>query len=170
MSKLFQKGHVPPQTGNGKNFLWLKAHVSYAGDDCLAWPFSCAQSGYGRIGYMGHMWPAHRLMCVLAQGEPPTPKHVAAHECGNGHLGCVNPRHIAWKTARENQLDRKIHGRYEGGKGNRTALAPEVIAEIRSTKETETIPQIAARLGVGRGTIEYWRRSTHEPLPRRARG
>lgn len=158
-----------PKAGSGKNYIWLQEHVAYVGDDCLKWPFSCAHSGYGRIGYLGHMWPAHRLMCVLAHGEPPTLKHVAAHECGNGHLGCVNPRHITWKTPRENQLDRKIQGRPEGGKGSRTTLSRETIDEIRQSRGRETIPEIAARLGVGRGTIEYWRSSAHEPLPRRAR-
>lgn len=154
----------------GSGYGWLVAHKDYAGDGCLKWPFAIAHSGYGRVGHAGKMWTTQRLMCVIAHGGPPTPSHVAAHNCGNGHLACCNPRHIEWKTARENQLDRKTHGRYEGGKGNRTTLSPEVIAEIRSTKETETIPQIAARLGVGRGCVEYWRRSTHEPLPRRARG
>lgn len=150
----------------GGGYGWLVANKDYAGDDCLTWPFSVAHSGYGRIGHLGKIWTTQRLMCVIAHGEPPTPDHVAAHNCGNGHLACCNPRHLEWKTQSENQHDRKAQRRRENGAGgSRTRLAREVIEEIRRTKATESIPQIAARLGVGRGTVEYWRSTTHDPAP-----
>src|SRR6185503_14814151 len=129
--QLYKPGHTPLNKAKGGNFLWIKGHALYALDDCLIWPFCRTQSGYGHIGYEGKLWTAHRLMCQVAHGEPPTPKHVAAHECGNGHLGCVNPRHLRWKTQSENQHDRKAQGRREGGRGSRTTLSREVIEEIR---------------------------------------
>ena len=100
-----------PNKGKGKTFAWLIARVDYQGDDCLPWPF-CRDGrvGRGRMGHEGKRPWAHRLMCELAHGPPPTPKHQAAHECGKGHYGCVNPRHLAWKTNSENQLDRRKNG------------------------------------------------------------
>lgn len=152
----------------GGGYGWLVAHKDYAGDDCLTWPLSVAHSGYGRVGYKGKLWTTQRLMCLLAHGEPPTPNHIAAHSCGNGHLACCNPRHLSWKTQSENQHDRKTQGRRQHGRGgNRTVLPREIIDEIRRTKGIESIPKVAARLGVGRGTVEYWRQSTHDPVPSR---
>lgn len=33
-------------------------------------------------------------MCELVYGKPPMPKHQAAHNCGKGNLGCINPKHL----------------------------------------------------------------------------
>jgi hypothetical protein len=62
------------------------------------------------LGYLGDTLYAHRLMCQLAHGDPPTPDHIAAHSCGRGHEGCVNPNHLSWKTYSENELDKRVHG------------------------------------------------------------
>lgn len=87
---------------------WMAAHVDHHGDDCLLWPFSGNWNGYGHLGVNGKVCKAHRVMCTLAHGEPPTPKHVAAHSCHNPP--CVNPDHLSWKTPRENLLDRRADG------------------------------------------------------------
>lgn len=148
---------------------WLLSHASHDGDDCLIWPFfRDPYYGRGRIGAIddrGAVLWAHRIMCELAHGEPPTPKHQAAHNCGNGVGGCVNPRHLEWKTNSENQLDRRKHGTHGGAIGTRTRLTAEQIADIRSCGGTETQIETATRLGVKRGTVEYWRRHNREPLP-----
>lgn len=102
-SKVYNKG-------KGKALAWLLAHVGYQGDDCLPWPFSSCWNGYGSVSINGKIRKAHRAMCELAHGEPPTPRHLAAHSCNNGHLGCVNQRHLSWKTPRENMLDRQAAG------------------------------------------------------------
>jgi hypothetical protein len=80
-------------------------HVSYQGEDCLTWPFS--RFGYGTI--YGHKH-AHRVMCELAYGPAPSPRHQVAHSCGKGHEGCVNPRHLRWATPKENSADMVLHG------------------------------------------------------------
>lgn len=156
----------PPSKGHGNNFKWMLQHVSYQGDDCLKWPFSIDENyGRGRIGYNGKIYWAHRLMCILAHGNPPTPKHQTAHSCGNGHKRCINPRHLSWKTNSQNQSDRRKHGTQKGAKGNRAKLSIEQIAEIRSLRGIETQFSLAARFGVKRGCIEYWHRTTHDPAP-----
>lgn len=160
-------GHTPSTKGKGKGATWIKAHVSHQDPQCLRWPFSYDRAhGRGRLGYLGKIWWAHRLMCLLAHGEPPTPKHQATHSCGNGHMGCVNPRHLEWKTNSENQLERTAHGSPVGQRfGNRTPLTPAQVQEIRLLKGLMTQFKIADRFGIKRGVVEYWQRTTHNPVP-----
>lgn len=151
----FQKGHQNPMRGKGRGLLWLKDNAGHQGDDCLWWPMSLDSKGYGNLGYNGKTTRAHRLMCVLAKGEPPTPDHEAAHSCGNGHLGCVNPKHLSWKTRAQNGLDRRQHGTAATTRsGNITRRTPEQEAEIRKAIGTATVTELAKRFKTSRRTIE----------------
>lgn len=90
---------------------WLQRHArEYIGDDCLKWPFATDIEGYGVVRFRGRDTSASRAMCFIVHGDPPTPKHQAAHSCGKGHLGCVNPRHIRWATCFENIQEKRVHG------------------------------------------------------------
>lgn len=80
-------------TKAGEAQKWMAAHVANHGDECLLWPFSGNWNGYGHLGIKGKIHKAHRIMCKLAHGEPPTSKHVAAHSCHNPP--CVNPKHLS---------------------------------------------------------------------------
>lgn len=161
-----------PRNGKGKAFAWLQQHVSHSGDACLPWPF-CKDNRIGRgiLGYLGKNYWAHRLMCEMAHGAPPTPKHQAAHNCGKGHYGCVNPRHLEWKTNSENQLDRAKNGNAlrnpYGNKGGLTPAQQAEIVSLRGEKVAQTA--IAAKLGVSLGCVQYWLkyRATrgHGPIP-----
>lgn len=130
--------------GTGKPAAWIKAHVAYAGDDCIQWPF-CTLRGRGMLRYEGKKWYAHRIMCILAKGEPPTPEHEAAHECGNGHLGCVNPNHLNWKTRTENRRDSIRHGT---SVRSRPRLSRPQVAQIRTLKGKESAYVVAERYEV----------------------
>lgn len=151
--------------GKGRGYLWLRAHMNYAGDNCLIWPYSRLKiEGYGYLGHNGEIYRAHRLMCIMVHGEPPSPKHHAAHNCGNGHLGCVNPLHLEWKTVSENQKDRRRHGSYLGGIGSRTRLSEFQISEIRRlSKAGMTQHALAAKFNVKRGCIQYWIKDDDPP-------
>lgn len=158
--------------GKGKAQQWLVDHVNYQGDACLPWPFAKDNRvGRGSLGYNGRGWWAHRLMCVLAHGEPPTPKHQAAHNCGKGHFGCVNPKHLEWKTNSQNQLDRAKNGNaLRNNHGNKSALTHEQQAEIVALRGRMTQVSIAAKFGVSLGCVQYWQkyrdiRRAHPAVP-----
>jgi len=84
--------------------------LNYDGDECLPWPFSTADCGYGRIRIGGRKQVVSRAVCERVNGPPPTPAHEAAHSCGKGHEGCCTKRHLRWATRTENQAERVAHG------------------------------------------------------------
>jgi hypothetical protein len=153
-----QKNPNPWNRGKGAGIAFLRSLLTYQGDDCVPWPLSKdGRVGRGRIGWNGKQYWAHRLMCILAHGEPPTPKHQAAHECGKGHYGCVNPRHLSWKTNSENQLDRAKNGNaLRSRTGPSSALTQHQIDTIRSLKGRKTQMEIARMFGVSLGCVQYW--------------
>lgn len=119
-------------------------------DDCVIWPFHRMQSGYpGRA--------AHRKVCEIFHGPPPTDTHQAAHSCGKGNKGCVNDRHLSWKTPKENTDDQLIHGtRMLGSKNHRATLVEAQVAEIKSMLSMGIGPtEIANIFGVSRHTIQF---------------
>lgn len=158
-------------SGKGECFAWIVEHLGYKGDDCLRWPFSGSQ-GVGCLSLAGKHWVAPRLMCTLVNGLPPTSRHNAAHECGNGNDWCMNPRHLKWKTPAENRADCKRHGTDVrnpwGGKGRFT---PEEVHEIRALQGKKPGAAVAALYGVSDDTIyEIWRRLSYAGVPDRDAG
>jgi len=139
--------------GKGKCAAWIIAHVSYAGTDCLPYPFARVTDGYGQLGYMGKMWRAHVLMCTMAHGPAPSPDHEAAHSCGNGHLGCCNQTHLGWKTRSENQRDRYKKERLPRRGLPRYRLTADDVREIRRLRGIVTQQSLADRFGVSRPHI-----------------
>ena len=126
--------------------------LTYNGEDCLSWPFS-TRSGYGSIrDENGKFFSVHRLVCKATNGEPPTPDHHAAHECGNRI--CVNPNHLSWKTPAGNAADKLRHGTHQRGERNGNAIITESIAhEILSLRGVEKQRDIAKRLGISQSTV-----------------
>lgn len=84
--------------------------LAYNGSDCLSWPYSCNDSGYGKMQFDGRVQIVSRLVCEHVNGPPPTPKHDAAHSCGKGHEACCTKHHLSWKTRAENMADKIVHG------------------------------------------------------------
>lgn len=133
---------------------WIEAHVGYEGDDCLIWPLRRNRNGYGSVRSGGVNMMANRYMCLLAHGEPPTPEHQSAHSCGNGHLGCVNPRHLRWATVKENMADMVEHGTVPQGERNGHAkLTEDDVREIKRSRGKVTQRELAKRFGVGHANI-----------------
>lgn len=140
--------------GKGAAFLWLMEHKTFAGDECLIWPFSGNQKGYGQLGYNGKLFKAHRFMCEQVHGAPPSLEHEACHSCGKGHDGCVNPRHLSWKTRSENCLDRSRHGRWSPNHyGPRGSLNQQQRLEVLALKGRKTQAEIGKMYGVHEDTV-----------------
>ena len=139
----------------GESLNWLKDHASYQGDDCLIWPFTRSASGYGVIYIDGKQRQAHREICRIAHGDPPSDDYQSAHSCGKGHEGCVNQRHLRWATAAENQADRVKHGTSSRGSGNGCSILNEgqVYAIRDRIYAGEKQSDIAADFGVSKSTV-----------------
>lgn len=133
---------------------WLEAQVGFAGQECLTWPFLRNQSGYGIIRSPTGRTRASRVMCELAHGPAPSNRHEAAHSCGNGHEGCVNPRHLRWATRQENARDAIGHGTWVHGEtvGN-SKLTESDVRAIRTLAGKVLQREIAERFGVSRKAI-----------------
>lgn len=131
---------------------FIEKLASHDGDDCVLWPFSRNEWGYGTFGRTDGSILVHRALCEQINGPPPTPQHHARHLCGNGHLGCVNPRHLAWGTAKENTADAISHGTAIRGRRVHTCrLSESQVREIRDLARNRTMTRrcIAQKYGVG---------------------
>lgn len=104
-----------PRSRNGEPLKFLLRAAGQSSDECLIWPFARDKNGYARIRHDGDNVVASNLLCTMVHGSPGTSGYQAAHSCGNGHLGCVNPRHLRWATCRENQKDKLKHGTQQRG-------------------------------------------------------
>lgn len=100
---------------NGAGLAFIAAAMLQETDECIIWPYGRSTNGYGGTHVDGKYIAAHRYVCILAHGEPPSPDHEAAHSCGKGRSGCINKNHLRWDTAKGNAADRKIHGTHRGG-------------------------------------------------------
>lgn len=127
---------------------YLVANAGHQSDDCLIWPFCVCTPGYGQFQHEKVRYLAHRFMCELANGPPPTEAHHAAHSCGNRR--CVNPKHLSWKTPTDNQLDRRLHG--TNNKTQRKITRAQAY-QIRALKGFETSVETAARYGVTESNV-----------------
>lgn len=133
---------------------WLLAHQEHSGGECLTWPFRTKPNGRGALFYEGIDQFAHRVMCRLAHGEPPSPEHAAAHSCGKGHLGCVHPGHLRWATLVENSADRLLHGTdVRGDKHPRVKLTERQVFAIRELSHTVSRAALTSLFDIKRSQV-----------------
>lgn len=143
---------TPDAPGDSELMAWIEANRDHRGDECLIWPFSTARSGYGSFTRNGKCFYVHRYMCEYANGPAPSARPFAAHSCGRGQFGCVNPRHLIWKTNSQNQLDRHGHGATFSN-----VLTPIQVDEIIQTKDTISARAAAAQFNVSETTVRQIR-------------
>jgi hypothetical protein len=152
--------HGSPHIGMGPNGFvqdWLLEHAIHDGNECLIWPYASSSTGYPVINWQKYKTrSATRIMCEMAHGLPPSPKHQCAHSCGNGHNGCINPQHLRWATPKENNADQLVHGTRPRGSSRPNAKLNEAsVAAARdaySRHEKNSI-ELANELGVSQSTI-----------------
>ena len=143
---------------------WIDDHVNYQGDECLRWPFSYGRGGRGQMKLNGHHTTASRAMCAAAHGPAPQSGMHAAHSCGNGNQGCVNPKHLRWATPTENAHDNVILGAVVRGTRQGTARMNAVdILGVRLMAKSQPHKVAAAEFGLARQYVgkimrkETWR-------------
>ncbi len=128
---------------------WLQRHTNFSGIECLIWPFGINSSGYGVVLFEGKRTTASRIMCFLAHGEPEDDRMEAAHSCGKGHEGCVNPKHLRWATHSDNQADRIGHGTSNRGENNGFAkLSDSDVLAIRAMAGELPQKEVAEMFGI----------------------
>lgn len=153
-SKNRPHGQWSNKRGQGEGVTFLRQHVNDSDGECLIWPLYRNPNGYAQFGFEGTEHYAHRFMCELANGPPPSPDYDAAHSCGRGKNGCVHPRHLSWKTRGQNIEDAVAHGTHIGNRWtNRGRLRPDQVIEIRRLKGQKTQVEIAVMFGVTPPTV-----------------
>lgn len=122
--------------------------------ECIFWPYAKAGAGYGTLSISGKMVYAHRLVCEMVHGIPPTNRHEVAHSCGNGHLSCINPNHLRWATREDNLKDKIIHGTTNRGEQSpRAKLTKHDVLQIRSLAGVISQQKIAFKYGISQRTV-----------------
>jgi len=140
--------------GDHLHFL-LREVLPFRGQGCLTWPFVRSQGGYGQIRIGGSNRGVHREVCWATHGAPAHEADEARHLCGNGHLGCVNPTHIVWGTALQNQHDRLAHGTdSRGARSGRHKIDEATVRLIRADLDAgKHQEQIAESYGVSQSLV-----------------
>jgi hypothetical protein len=143
------------RTKEGAPFAFIKQAIISNTDECIFWPYAKHRKGFGLVRHNGKTVVASRLVCELAFGAPKDTKLQAAHSCGNGHRGCVNPRHLRWASRLENAADQIMHGtRKRGKKVNTCKLSEHDVRQIRALLPSQSMSSIAAQFGVSVGAIK----------------
>lgn len=123
---------------------WIRNNFEFPYDDrCLIWPWCRKGGGYAEISAQ-HL-SVHRLMCEHKNGPAPSSSHHAAHSCGRGHDGCVNPQHLNWRTPAENQLERYEH---QGCLNPRFKLDWDTVEKIRALKGERTADAVGSMFNI----------------------
>lgn len=123
-------------------------------DEC--WPWKRApRNGYGAIRHEGRVLGAHRVVYVMACGEPPEGT-IVTHQCDNRL--CCNPSHLRAGTPRENNREACERNRrtFAGGVLSYSAvLNDEIVAEIWRLKKTGLgHVRIARQLSLNKWTVK----------------
>lgn len=107
-SELANGGRADPDVRDISVKEFVYKNRGHDGTDCLFVPG--AQKGVpANLKYLDRGISAARLMLLLTRGTPKFADAECRHKCGNGHLSCVNPRHLEWGSRGDNVGDANIH-------------------------------------------------------------
>lgn len=98
-------------------------------DECVPWPHQTNGVGYGKVWDGKRMAYTHRISCEMAHGPAPDGYH-AAHLCRT--TLCMNPRHLRWASASDNQMDRVKDG--TSNRGERCGGAKLSETDVRTIR------------------------------------
>lgn len=139
-------------TPTGEPMRFIKKVLEIDTDECIEWPFTKANYGYGEIIVDGRKRLAHRIVCEMAIGEKLPRNTDVAHSCNNRR--CVNWKHVRPATRAENVADMIGHGTAQRGENSYLSKLTEAdVREIRKLKDKMKITEIAKKFGVTHSTI-----------------
>lgn len=107
---------------------WIHAaHAAATIEDCILWPQGVDKDGYGQTIWMTDgqkQWiRIHRFSLELASGPAPNGKPFALHSCHTPR--CINPLHLRWGTALDNN-----HERDQAGRGKKSRLTIDQVVAL----------------------------------------
>lgn len=141
--------------GHPYRFLTMFA-ATFKGDMCLIWPYARNSAGYGHFAKDKVAHLAHRYLCRVIHGDPPSEDYYAIHSCGGGHLGCCNPNHLRWGTAAQNSKDKIAHRTHLQGESlSHSKLQDDQVRDIRSSPLQNK--EVAVKYGVTPSNISHIR-------------
>jgi len=156
-------GRIPPNSLSE----FLQRAIKQDTDSCILWPFSLnKKTGYGRLKLNGVSMTPHRAALWLSTGVLPSSKIHAAHSpilCHN--RACINPRHLRWATAKENESDKDLDGtRKKGVLSVRSKFTTEQVLSIRKHERSDM--KVALDFGVSEYAVWAARnRKTYKDIP-----
>jgi hypothetical protein len=103
--------------------------------------------GYATVRFDGKLQIASRLMCEIVNGLPPADWYHAAHSCMNGHLGCVNPKHLRWATPADNGKEKRKAPNYQ------SKVTEDQVRKIRAMTGQKTQAALAKEYDVSPAVI-----------------
>ena len=125
------------------------------GQSCWLWRGGLSRDGYGRIGWNGREWGAHRAAWFLTENV--VPKVCVLHRCDV--RACVRPSHLFLGTQKDNNHDMAAKGRARGPRGWRNGQTKLSDVDVRAIQQEYvrgvSVRGIARRFGVHHGTIQY---------------
>lgn len=107
----------------------------------------------------------HRLVALAFLGDPPTERHVVAHNDGNPSNNRL--ANLRWATPAENSFDQVKHGTQKGKHhGRKSALTEDQVIAIRADHRSSSV--IGPEYGVHPSTVtQIRRRETYKHIPPR---
>lgn len=125
-------------------------------NDCWIWQGSKCRDGYGQMKMTNDGIESTRRATAVSlelHGVNVPKGSMVMHTCDNPP--CVNPNHLRVGTAKENNLDRSLKGRWRGRQTKRgVPLTSEEVREIRSRYSQGFSPNsIAASFGISASNV-----------------
>ena len=87
---------------------FVEAHRGDDRHECIFVPYARKDSP-AKVTFCGKTISAARYMALLTFGAPRQAGTVVRHLCGNGHLSCINPKHLEWGSEANNKADAAKH-------------------------------------------------------------